>query len=219
LAADGPAPLFVTNPRRSLAVAGGLLAMVVIGAFVIPAGPLRIDARWAGWVGDVQRAWLRHLATAYRDAGRGALSVGIPVAIGIVLAVLRRFVALLAFAVTEVLTPLLDSLIKQIVDRPRPPGAALLESSSSFPSGHAAYATGIVVSLVLIAPRRHRPAWIAIAALVAAGMAWSRTNLQVHWLSDVVAGTALGAGVALAVFAVTQLAVERRRNPSRPTTP
>ncbi len=200
-------------------VGGGLLALVVVAALLIPAGPLQIDTRWAGWVGGVQRAWLQHLATAYRDAGRGALSVGIPVAIGVVLAVLRRFAALLAFAVTEILTPLLDSLIKQIVDRPRPPGAALLESSSSFPSGHAAYATGIVVSLVLIAPRRHRPAWIAIATLVAAGMAWSRTYLHVHWLSDVIAGTALGAGVALAVFAVTQLAVERRRNPNAGETP
>jgi undecaprenyl-diphosphatase len=35
-------------------------------------------------------------------------------------------------------------------------------------------------------------------------MAWSRTYLQVHWLSDVVAGSALGIGVALVVFATAQ---------------
>jgi undecaprenyl-diphosphatase len=35
-------------------------------------------------------------------------------------------------------------------------------------------------------------------------MAWSRTYLEVHWLSDVVAGALLGSGVALLVFAAAQ---------------
>ena len=48
-----------------------------------------------------------------------------------------------------------------------------------------------------------RPWWIA-AGLGIAVMAWSRTYLQVHWLSDVVAGAALGIGVALVVFGAAQ---------------
>ena len=36
-------------------------------------------------------------------------------------------------------------------------------------------------------------------------MAWSRTYLQVHWLLHVLAGSLLGAGVALVVFAGSQL--------------
>ena len=46
-------------------------------------------------------------------------------------------------------------------------------------------------------------------------MAWSRTYLQVHWLLDVVAGSLLGAGVALVVFAALQLLLgETRRTRS-----
>src|SRR6186997_2276746 len=47
---------------------------------------------------------------------------------------------LLAFAVTESLTPLAVNLLKALVDRPRPPGGLLDATGSSFPSGHAAYA-------------------------------------------------------------------------------
>jgi undecaprenyl-diphosphatase len=35
-------------------------------------------------------------------------------------------------------------------------------------------------------------------------MAWSRTYLQVHWLSDAVAGAVLGIGITLLCFAAVQ---------------
>jgi membrane-associated phospholipid phosphatase len=37
------------------------------------------------------------------------------------------------------------------------------------------------------------------------GVAWSRTYLQVHWVSDVVGGSLLGIGIALLSFAGAQL--------------
>ncbi len=42
-------------------------------------------------------------------------------------------------------------------------------------------------------------------------MAWSRTYLQVHWLSDVIAGAMLGIGISLVVFGGAQWWDERRR--------
>ena len=159
-----------------------------------------------------------NLALAFNWLGRGigrALSIA---AIGIVLLVARRWLGLLAFAVTETLTPLCSSLLKAHVDRARPPDGLVHPAGASFPSGHAAYAGATCVALVLLftAPGPRRRLWWTISALGIAGMAWSRTYLQVHWLIDVIAGSLLGIGVALVTFAgVQQRSVEAVRASSR----
>jgi membrane-associated phospholipid phosphatase len=58
-------------------------------------------------------------------------------------------------------------------------------------------------------------------------MAWSRTYLQVHWLTDVIAGALLGSGISLFVFALAQLyesrvadrVLGRRASPPRRVAP
>ena len=129
---------------------------------------------------------------------------------------------MLAFILAEALTPLLVNLIKLLVGRERPPGAMIEAHGSSYPSGHAAYAgaTAVILVLLFTKPGRHRRVWWVAAAVVTAGMAWSRTYLQVHWLSDAVAGATLGVGVALLSLAVVQILSTRSREqddqPSRP---
>jgi undecaprenyl-diphosphatase len=80
-------------------------------------------------------------------------------------------------------------------------------AGGSYPSGHASYAASTAVAAVLLfsAPGGRRLVWWLLAALAIAAMAWSRTYLHVHWLTDVLAGTALGVGVSLASFAAVQL--------------
>ena len=92
-------------------------------------------------------------------------------------------------------------------------GAGLAPAGASFPSGHAAFAGATCVAAVLLFTKvdRRRGPWWALAALGIAGMAWSRTYLQVHWLLDVIAGSLLGAGVALLVFAALQLLLRAHR--------
>lgn len=65
--------------------------------------------------------------------------------------------------------------------------------STSFPSGHAASAAAFTTAVTL-----ERPAVGAALAPVAAAVAYSRVHVGVHHLSDVFAGIALGAGIALA---------------------
>lgn len=64
--------------------------------------------------------------------------------------------------------------------------------SSSFPSGHSASAAAFVVGVSLESPLAG-----ALVAPLAAAVCYSRVHTGVHWPSDVVAGAALGAGIAL----------------------
>jgi undecaprenyl-diphosphatase len=199
-------------PREALWTGIVLIALVAVIGAVIPAAPLTIDRRWSEWMTDIQGATLHHLALIFDYLGRGlgrALSLA---AIGLVLVVTRRWHALLVFAVVESLTPLATNLLKHLVDRPRPPTAMLHAAGTSFPSGHAAYAGATAVALVLLStsPGRGRLIWWPCAALAIAGMAWSRTYLQVHWLSDAGVGALLGIGIALTGFAAAQLMAPRR---------
>jgi membrane-associated phospholipid phosphatase len=92
---------------------------------------------------------------------------------------------------------IVSTAIKQIVDRTRPtfnPAAATL--GPSFPSGHSATAAAFyAAAALLLGQRRSRisRAWLNGAAVaIAVAVASSRVLLDVHWLTDVVGGLALG---------------------------
>jgi hypothetical protein len=71
----------------------------------------------------------------------------------------------------------------------------------------------LAVALVLLfsKPGTRRLLWWTLAALAIAGMAWSRTYLQLHWLSDTLAGALLGIGIALLSFATVQISAQRSK--------
>jgi membrane-associated phospholipid phosphatase len=92
---------------------------------------------------------------------------------------------------------LLTATIKQLTDRVRPsfnPAAATL--GPSFPSGHSATAAAFYATAALLLGRRRghptRAVLTGLAAGLAVAVAASRVLLDVHWLSDVFAGLALG---------------------------
>ena len=95
---------------------------------------------------------------------------------------------------------LLVTVFKDLFDRARPPLAdatldpiGIVPASASFPSGHAATAFAAAVAIGLVHPRLRRPL-LALAVVVAL----SRVYLGVHYVLDVLAGTALGVVVGLA---------------------
>jgi undecaprenyl-diphosphatase len=206
---------FLLRPARGVWLGVASLGVVAVMAIRLPAVPLAIDRWWSEVMADLQSPLLKDLALLFNAIGRGlgwALSVA---TVGIVLALVRRWLALVAFGLTEGVTALSSGVLKALVGRARPPGGLVHPVGSSFPSGHAAYAGATCVALVLLftQPGRHRRRWSVLAVVGIIGMAWSRTYLQVHWLSDVVGGALLGTGLSLLVFGGAQWWVERRSAP------
>ena len=202
---------FLARPSRGVGWGGALVALVLLLALSIPAGPLTIDSRWAELMQDMETPLLTHLALVFNALGHGLWRAVTLAGIGLALLLARRWAALAAFAVAEALTPLLANLIKLAVGRERPPGHMLEAHGTSFPSGHAAYAGATAVALVFLfsRPGRRRRLWFTLAATTIAAMTWSRTYLQVHWLSDALAGATLGVAVALLSFGAAQLVLAR----------
>jgi undecaprenyl-diphosphatase len=89
--------------------------------------------------------------------------------------------------------------VKELVDRVRPELNPIAESlGPSFPSGHTATAAAFLAAAALVLGRRRGPEARAVLAGAAAGLAVAvastRLMLNVHWLTDVIAGLAIGWG-------------------------
>ncbi|HEY8775036.1 MAG TPA: phosphatase PAP2 family protein [Gaiellaceae bacterium] len=92
---------------------------------------------------------------------------------------------------------ILTATVKHLADRVRPAfNSAAATLGPSFPSGHSATAAAFyATAALLVGRRRGRPAravLTGLAAGIAVAVAASRVLLDVHWLSDVIAGLALG---------------------------
>ncbi|MDO4916214.1 MAG: phosphatase PAP2 family protein [Rothia sp. (in: high G+C Gram-positive bacteria)] len=110
------------------------------------------------------------------------------------------------------LTMLLSSgamvLVKNILDRQRPPLVDRLinETTFSFPSGHSTGIAALCVSVFLAcyAVLNHRARWIVgiLLTVLMFTVACSRLYVGVHWGSDVLAGLTLGTTTACLVYAI-----------------
>ncbi len=165
-------------------------------------------------------AWITHHRSGTLVSGSKMLdtvgSIGVVLAIAVAVGLLlwwRRVP--IAAAITPVAAVLMAGAtagaLKVIIDRARPTPAHQLiaEVNQSFPSGHATdsaalgVSAAIIVAIYLLRRPLARLAVLAVGAVVPVAVAASRLELGVHWPTDVVAGLALGATVALVTIGVT----------------
>ncbi|MCF2526452.1 phosphatase PAP2 family protein [Yinghuangia soli] len=203
--APRPAALWYTAAvAAAAAVFGTLLLLVVFGWDML----FRVDARVARdlheWLVDspATTRTIRILSDWVWDPNTfRLLTLALAVALW---AAGNRRVAMWAAAVMA-LGGLSGGLCKLAVARERPTFADPVDTAEgfSFPSGHAlngVLGCGVlVIGLWPYLPRRARPAVVAVAVVSAVGVGFTRIALGVHYLSDVVAGWALGI-VVLGVF-------------------
>ena len=150
-------------------------------------------------------------------SGLGALpTVGALVAVtAVLLAVRRRVSELVVLLLGMGLIYAAVHIAKAAVDRPRPAAPLIDTALSSFPSGHAAYATAwIAVALVLT--RRlglaGHAAVVAGAVVIAAAVGLSRIYLRAHYWSDVAAGWGIGVGIFALLTAIALIVNYIRHN-------
>jgi undecaprenyl-diphosphatase len=129
------------------------------------------------------------------------------------LAWVRRWEAFSSWILAMFVSQLMIEPIKDLYERPRPTMSLADTSSWSFPSGHAVVGAAIVVSAVIVlipaGPKRRNLEMAAAAFAIV--MALSRVYLRAHWLSDVAAGAALGAAIAIGAAALMHRIDDRRR--------
>ncbi|MFJ5000047.1 phosphatase PAP2 family protein [Microbacterium sp. NPDC088619] len=189
--------------------AAATLAFVVLRAAVALGGhqPLAIDIWWHDlMVALSSDAWL---VVAWVPAVIGG-TIGMIVVGALLIAAFlwrgRRWdAATLAIAMVTVVA--IGATMAAVIGRTRPIDSLAESVATSFPSGHTAVATTVVVILGLVLRRGW--VWVVGVAWVAL-MMWSRTYLHAHWLSDVVAGMLEGVAVATFVWACVSAMRARR---------
>jgi membrane-associated phospholipid phosphatase len=197
-------PETATGLALTVALAAIVAAGVVIGCLVLMVrsntGFARFDRGVATWGAKEAHATATNLLLVVTWFGSTVGVVVIAVVVGIVSFLrLRRPVVFPYLFLVVAGQNAMSNLIKLAVGRARPTIDQLVGASgSSFPSGHSTAAAACYAAFALLLGIGLRPRARALlfagAVSIAVAVGCSRIFLGVHWLTDVLAGLALGWG-------------------------
>lgn len=175
-----------------------------------------LDVRVEEWVASQMPGWVEWLARPFTWVGGivgVALLVGI-VGLSLIRAGRRPDAVLLVVAALGV--QVIVMVLKSVYERPRPDAGSPIDlpHSTSFPSGHAATGIAMFGALALIAAGRARSPAAAAGMLVlgfsiGVGVGASRVVLNVHFVSDVLAGFCVGLAWLCVCLAARELLAGR----------
>ena len=180
------------------AVGGGVLFGALAYLVRTNSHLIGLDNGIAKWGNRHASAWSTHALNGITQLGSLYVVLALCVVLAVWETVRERTVWVVAFIVAVMGgEELLTNTVKQLADRARPafnPAAATL--GPSFPSGHSATAAAFYATAALLLGRwrgrRARAVLSGLAVGSAVAVAASRVLLDVHWLTDVIAGLALG---------------------------
>jgi membrane protein DedA with SNARE-associated domain/membrane-associated phospholipid phosphatase len=202
-----------------------LLAALAVSLFVLVAyivvvgddpGPTPGDETAADVVEHLHSGALLAASKVVTFLGSGGFTWALTVVAAALLAWRRRWAEVCVLLAGMAISTVGFHEIKAAVDRPRPPGPAEVDAAgSAFPSGHAAhsvlYVWMAVTIVIRLRPGMARAALVVVAGIVLTALVGlSRVYLNVHYLSDVSGGWALGVA-AFSAAALVALVVSQMR--------
>jgi membrane-associated phospholipid phosphatase len=216
--------LWSTLPAILLVLAFGLWLRTSI------VGPTTIDVAWLNLVGLDLESVPYWVAVTLAEVGGGLGAIICTGILAAIFAARRRFRSAGYLVTTMLLGIALSESLKAVVTRVRPEHQLYESLGYSYPSGHSMGAAALAMGLAIIAtrsqmiragsmdptavPQHLRFHWsMLLAAVWILTMMWSRTALQVHWLSDTFAGALIGISAAVLADEVWTLATTKARSP------
>lgn len=203
-----------TRPAR----APRLAKWYALSALLLLSGSLfGLGIGWYGETGPIAqldegvRAWMRELRTPHLTGmaldftalGSSTIVTLLTILFSIVFALLRDWRAIAHLAIASAGAGIWSRALKHLFERARPSDFAPLAEVTgySYPSGHALLSTALYLTFAVLACRLFRRVHeriivFAIAGLLILAIGATRIYLGVHYPSDVIGGTAVGAGWA-----------------------
>jgi membrane protein DedA with SNARE-associated domain/membrane-associated phospholipid phosphatase len=200
----------------TLAIAGVGLYVFTLYVVILSGDPglTPFDREFLDMSSDIRSGTLTDLAKAVTQLGALPTCISVVVVTSLVLGTRGRLAEVAVLLGGFALIYVIVHVAKVSIDRPRPESPLVETSGSSFPSGHAAYATAWVAAALMFTRRLHltTAALVTGAVVLAAAVGLSRVYLHAHLWSDVAAGWGLGVGVFGLVAAIAMIVAYVRNN-------
>jgi membrane-associated phospholipid phosphatase len=176
------------------------------------------DERGAAALRHHAGASVTALAHVSSVAGSAQVLAALALTAGVWLLARRRVLDAALVALALVGAEVLNAVLKNLFERPRPSISDPLATAAgfSFPSGHAMASMALFATLAVVLTRgrsaRTRLAAFSMAAAVVGAIGLSRVYLGVHYPTDVAAGWSAGlAWAAVSVLLLSLVRVVRRQ--------
>jgi len=153
-----------------------LLVLLVLGIFY--------DSKLAVFLANNRTNFFNGLMNIFSFMGEGMI---IFILTTIIFLLARKGKKLAFLWLSIIISAIITQLLKLIIMRHRPDVALSLDSSFSFPSGHATAVFSVLAVIIREIPWL-KWFWLVFAVVVA----FSRLYLGMHYLTDVVAGALIG---------------------------